>query len=148
MRRFDDALRKRVLAVLDDTVEGGEGKMLVLSYCIPGDDDEYVTVEGMWRLKRDESDLSAQLVDSIWLHITSNHQASYNDGEAYNTHSHVFGWESEHASIKEKEKSDKKKKKKHMRPPTSSAQKKRPCYKQSGLDPTKRKAASRLAISP
>ncbi len=147
MRRFDDALRKRVLAVLDDTAEGGGGKMLVLNYCIPGDNDGGMTVEGMWRLKRDESDLSSQLVDSIWLHITANHQASYNGGEEYNIHSsHVFGWGSEHASIKEKEKSNNMKK--HMRPPTSSGQKKRPCYKQSGLDPTKRKAASRLAISP
>ncbi len=85
--------------------------MLVLNYCIPGDNDGGMTVEGMWRLKRDESDLSSQLVDSIWLHITANHQASYNGGEEYNIHSsHVFGWGSEHASIKEKEKSNNMKK--------------------------------------
>ncbi len=145
VRRFDNAIRKQIPSVLDDTVEGGGGKMLVLGYCIPGDDDEDVIVEGMWRLKRDESDLSAQLVDSLWLHITTNHQAIYNTGEEDNTPSIGFGWDSEHTSIQEKEKSDTKEK--HMRSPASGVQKKRPCYKQSSLDPTKRKASSRLAIS-
>ncbi len=146
VRRFDDAIRKRVPAVLDETVEGGGGKMLVLGYHIPGDDDEDVTVEGIWRLKRDESILSSQLMDSLWLHITTNHQARYNHGEADNTSSLAFGWDNEqHASIKEKEKSGKMK---HVQSPASRAHKKRPCFKQSGLDPTKRKGNSRLSISP
>ncbi len=143
VKRFDNAIRKRIPVVVDD-MEGG-GKILVLSYCIPGDGED-VIVEGVWRFKRDESDLSPQLVDSLWLHITTNHQAIYNNEEADNTPSIAFGRDSEHTSTQEKEKRDSKEK--CTQSPASGVQKKRPCYKQSGLDPTKRKASSRLAISP